>query len=198
MSVIGLVGVARSGKDTLAGHLQNIFNEKYDRHFKLMAFADVLKKMCQKHFDLSIEQLWGNAKEIPDKKYKKMGLDEYWTPREIMQEIGEFYRKIDYDFWVKTLSKNIVDEDVLITDVRYINEADFVRENKGFLIKVVRDADNKIHGSDHGSETGLDNYYGFDLVITNNGTLDDLKDAAVNIAGVLISLEKLSEKGRII
>ena len=163
-----------------------------------MAFADVLKKMCQEHFGLSIEQLWGNAKEIPDKKYKKMGLNEYWTPREIMQEIGEFYRKIDYDFWVKILSKNIVDKDVLITDVRYINEADFVLENKGFLIKIVRDVDNKIHGSDHGSETNLDNYTGFDLVVSNNGTLNDLKDAVINISEVLISLEKLGEKGRII
>jgi len=196
--ICGIAGRGRSGKDVLANYLQNVFNEKYDRHFKLVAFADVLKKMCQEHFDLSIEQLWGNAKEIPDKKYKKMGFNEYWTPREIMQEIGEFYRKIDYNFWVKILSKNITNKDVLITDIRYVNEADFVLENKGFLIKIVRDVDNKIHGSEHESETNLDNYHAFDLVISNNGTLDDLKNAAVNIAEALISLEKLSKKGRII
>ena len=199
--ICGISARARSGKDTLANYLQDVFNEKYNRRFKLVAFAEALKKMCRENFDLSIEQLWGNAKEIPDKKYKKMGLGEYWTPREIMQEIGEFYRKIDYDFWVRTLDNYIESnkfKDVIITDIRYINECRYVKSKQGFLIKIVRDVDNKIHGSNHESETNLDNYRDFDLIISNNGTINDLKDASVNIVEALISLEKLSEKGRII
>lgn len=204
MSIIGLSGRARSGKDTLGQYLIEIFKEKYNRHFMRVAFADELKKMCAEHFDLSYEQLWGDKKEEPDYRYPKetsdidlLTSDIFWTPREIMQEFGGFYRRIDRNFWVNILDKYVGnDKDIIVTDVRYLNEVGYIEENGGVNIRVVRDVDNEIHGQDHASETELDNC-AFDITVENNSTLEGLMSAAYNIANAILHIDKLSKKGRI-
>lgn len=199
MSIIGLSGKARSGKDTLAGYLKDSLNRKYNRDFKSFAFAEVLKHMCQKEFDLDDDQLWGDQKEIPDKRYKKRNGDGHWTAREIMQEVGAFYRTIDHDFWVKKLNEDITyHEDVMVTDVRYINEADFIKKSNGFLIKVVRNVNNEIHGQNHESEINLDGYKHFDLNIDNSGPKKVLEQIADDVADIFISSEKLTKQGLVI
>jgi hypothetical protein len=94
----------------------------------------------------------------------------------------------------------------IITDVRFPNEAQAIKDKGGILIRVNRiDAnemrDNKIIGfkeSDgsitpynHPSETALDNYEEFDYIINNNGTIDELIEQvrAILIQNKLINLE---------
>lgn len=60
--IIGISGKARSGKDTFADFLVDIFYTRFNRKFELMAFADELKYLCKIQFDLSYEQLWGILK----------------------------------------------------------------------------------------------------------------------------------------
>ena len=208
--IIGVAAKARSGKDTLAKFIKEEFEEKHNRKFYDAAFAFELKNMCKFQFGLSDDQLWGDKKEIPDKRFWK-GYTEntikiYWSPREIMQELGAFYRKIDYGFWVKGLEKFLQygglkdHKDFIITDVRHINEAEFIKDRKGFLIRIERDVENRdqIHGATHESETGLDGYKDFDMYIDNNGDLSDLKASSYNIVNGILSIEKLIKNGRII
>jgi len=219
--IVGVSGKARSGKDQLAKYLIEIFKSKYDREFYHIAFAAELKNMCKFQFGLDDDQLYGDKKEIPDNRYLKphnKWKDEiteselvtnsvtviYWTPREIMQELGAFYRKINYDFWVIALRKWMEDlerkghKDYIITDVRHINEAEFIKKENGFLIRIIRESENKIHGIDHESETGLDAYKDFDMIVENNGSLEDLKKASHNIVDAILLIEKLSKDRRII
>ena len=218
--IIGVAGKARVGKDTLARFIKEEFEETHNRKFYDAAFAFELKNMCKFQFGLNDDQLWGDKKEIPDKRYMRVkgtgigvvgwdGLpqeDRFWVPREIMQELGAFYRKIDYDFWVKGLRKFLQHaklqghKDFIITDVRYINEAKFIKSKKGFLIRIERDVENRdqIHGATHESETSLDNYKDFDMYIDNNGDLADLKISSYNIVSGILSIEKLIKNGRII
>jgi len=210
--IVGVSGKARSGKDQLAKYLIEIFKSKYDREFYHIAFAAELKNMCKFQFGLDDDQLYGDKKEIEivDKHFLKytMGGDPeysvYWTPREIMQELGAFYRKINYDFWVIALRKWMEDlerkghKDYIITDVRHINEAEFIKKENGFLIRIIRESENKIHGIDHESETGLDAYKDFDMIVENNGSLEDLKKASHNIVDAILLIEKLSKDRRII
>ena len=60
-----------SGKDTfavmLAEELYNVLKSK----FILMAFAKDLKDKVQQDFDLHYDQLWGDDKEVEDKRYTK-------------------------------------------------------------------------------------------------------------------------------
>jgi hypothetical protein len=164
-----------------------------------MAYAHELKLRVQKDFDLSYEQLWGDDKEKQDLRYAKSlkgfssNPTDYWAPREILQSYGEFYRSIDYNFWVRSLFEIIDDREykrVIVTDVRYINEADPIMDRKGILIKVIRDTNNNIHGQEHISEVALDGYDNIRHVIENNGTLKDLKSAAKEVAKKLIKENK--------
>jgi len=189
--IFGIAGKAYAGKDTFGRLLAEELNKIQYPPYVLMSFAHELKLRIQKDFDLSYEQLWGNKKEVPDDRYKKPNSSEFWTPREMMQSYGEFYRSIDYDFWVKSLM-HIIDEkeytNVIITDVRHPNEAVSVKDKGGFLIRIVRDGNIVPHGITHISETALDGFDGFDAVIDNNGTLEDLKQGAISLVKVLQNL----------
>jgi hypothetical protein len=207
--ILGLHGLARSGKDTFGEYLLERLDKKYHRSFQHMAFATQLKNMCKDHFELSDDQLWESGKNIrekPDLRFSKRidgcssDPSDYWSPREIMQELGSFYRKINYDYWVYALdreSKKQGFEDIIITDVRHINECEYVKKNNGVLIKTVRPVVQKIHGMDHESETALNDYTDFDITINNGGTLDDLYTAADTTADAIITMEKLMNKGEV-
>jgi hypothetical protein len=64
-TIIGILGFAHSGKDTIS----DILNE--GRGYQRIAFADPLKRMCMQLFKFSIEQLWGKLKEVPDTRYPR-------------------------------------------------------------------------------------------------------------------------------
>lgn len=202
--IIGIAGKARVGKDTLGKYIIEEFKEKYNRTFEHTAFAHVLKLMCQYHFGLSHEQLWGSDKEKMTEYYKpgkgpcSSDPSDYWTPREIMQEVGGFYRTIDYDFWVKRLYKEMgTFQDFVITDVRHVNEADSVIKNNGALIKIQRPNLEEIHNMQHESETALDSYPNskYLVVVDNSGTLEDLREVAAGVVEAALSMERLREKG---
>jgi len=209
--IIGIAGKARAGKDTLGNFMSQYFSNKYDEHYELMAFAEHLKYMCKEHFELSTWQVYGNEKEIPDKRYSKptkpyceeSGKSELpydcWTPREIMQELGSFYRKIDNDFWVRKLDGNIKGlslSNVIITDVRHVNECEYVKNN-GYLIKLKRyftnEEEAKIHGMTHESETALDDLSEgyFDLTVINHQGLAEFELTAHEVVEIILEFNKL-------
>ena len=190
--IVGISGKARSGKDTFAEMLQIELNKTTYPPFVAMAFAHELKTRCQAAFDLSYEQLWGDEKELEDKRYPKPWHDPdvgNWTAREIMQEYGAFYRKIDPEFWIKNLFKVAEAKEynnIIITDVRYTNEADYILHKEGgYVIRVEREGKDDVHNMQHPSEIQLDDYKKFDFVVHNNGTLDDLRKSAEDVARFL-------------
>ena len=194
--LFGITGKARSGKDTFAELFANALFKESGQRFILMAYAHELKLRVQKDFDLSFEQLWGDDKEVVDKRYRKYDTkpysaclgssslpEGYWTAREILQAYGQFFRTIDYDFWVKSLFNVIEDKEyknVIITDVRHPNEATPIKERGGYIIKVSRATETTIHGVNHISEVAMDDYPA-DAYIANDGGLDTLKKLAEDL-----------------
>jgi hypothetical protein len=209
--LIGLSGKARSGKDTFGEYLIEAFKDKYDRNFIKMSFADELKLMCKDQFNLYDSQLWGNKKESIDYRLIKNFAEfpsphiEAWTAREIMQKVGAFYRSIINDFWVNKLNEKIKKvslkgyKDFIITDVRYLNEAEFIKRGKGILIRIDKkeEKDDGIHWKNHESEISLDSYKDFDINISNYGTLKDLKKISYETIFSIVAIEKLIEKGEL-
>jgi hypothetical protein len=63
--IVGVMGQARSGKDTMATHLV----QNYD--FVRIGLADPLKRFCKEVFDFSDEQLYGDDRDKPDSRYWK-------------------------------------------------------------------------------------------------------------------------------
>jgi len=193
--LIAISGKARSGKDTFAEYLaEELFKVTYKTHV-LMAYATELKQ-SSKDFDLSYEQLWGDEKEIPDKRYTKSD-GVYWTPREILQDYGQFHRTIDYNFWVKQLL-NVIDrceyDNVIITDCRHPNEIDVILDRGGYHVKVEKDDRSSIHNSQHISETILGDGYKVDIVLENNGTLKDLRKSTTELVSGLVTLNNIKRE----
>ncbi len=183
MKLIGLSGAARSGKDTVGRYLI----EKYN--FKRYAFADPLKKAASEMFGIPLEDFHNdNKKEV---------MNEFWefSPRQIAQLLGtECGRKIFRDdIWIKRAEMAWVEHQqtiaeiapetfghidglagMVVTDVRFENEAQWIKDMGGFNIHIIRPGkDGNVGLSNHASEAG----YPDDLkdhIILNDGTLDDL------------------------
>jgi len=172
--IIGVTGKKFHGKNTVADFYVKNHN------FKELSFAEPLKKVCKAMFDFSDEQLYGNLKET---------IDERWgiTPRTTFQFVGtdlvrnKIYNilpDIGENFWVKRfemeLSQLLVNEqsrNIIISDVRFPNEAEIIKKLGGIIIKVVRP---DIKNNDlHTSENLIDEISA-DYNIINDGSIDDL------------------------
>ena len=70
-----------------------------------------------------------------------------------------------------TAKKLSIDNNVIIADVRFPNEVNSIKERGGIIIRLNRD---KSRIDYHISETALDDYKEWDLVIDNNSTKEDL------------------------
>jgi hypothetical protein len=102
-----------------------------------------------------------------------VSMKEAITFRRLMQIMGtDIVVSIEKDYWLRWVPLN---SDVIFTDVRQVHELEFVRENNGLCIFVYRDVPSCDNDS-HVTETGLTPIDG-DIIIQNNGTLDDLRDA---------------------
>lgn len=166
--IIGIHGVARSGKDTIGEFLH-----KYIHSSEITSFAKPIKRML--NVGLNIPDVWLHS-NIKDQVID--GFD--CTPRHMMQTLGtEWGRELIHpDIWVIALHELIKNTNkiYIIPDVRFQNEADYVRKH-GTLIHVY--GRGGIEGN-HISEQGL-KALDDDFVINNNGTIDDLRRAVQNL-----------------
>ncbi len=175
MKLIGLIGAAGSGKDTVAKLLG----------YKKLSFAGTVKDVASIAFCWDRDLLEGLT---PESRAFRETVDEYWgiTPRTAMQKIGtEMFRDIiSKDFWLKRIRKEIERADgspMVITDCRFQNEADFIRELGGTIVYIKRDAvevSNPSESKLHPSELAFYNITP-DVTIENNGTLEELEKALV-------------------
>ena len=88
------------------------------------------------------------------------------------------------DIWIKALFRDYFGDTIIghqywiITDVGYKNEADYIKNKGGILIKINR---NTGYNDNHISEIDLDDYDKFDYIVDNNGTINQLTDKMVDI-----------------
>lgn len=147
---------------------------------KNYSFADMLKEViCMQVLGLSREQCYGTDEEKNTSTKIKWGdlptpntqvKDKSLTAREVMQYVGtDLFRKMYPNVWADSTITKIKRESTelaIITDIRFPNEVEAVQENGGKVIRLTRDPSN---GEDqHPSETALDGYEGFDLVVDNS------------------------------
>ena len=165
--IIGLGYKARSGKDTVADRLVK-------RHgFTKRAFADALKEACAVIFQLNHDQLYGDLKGVVDPFWKT-------TPRDILQRVGTEAMRVGFDAnvwvnsWRRYLKENTSQENWVVPDVRFPNEAEAVKNMGGVVVRVDRDGRDAIDGQKHASETSMEGYGEWDYVIDNNSNLNDL------------------------
>lgn len=158
MVLIGLIGNKRVGKTTFSDYLVDKFK------FKTYAFADPIKEGAKIMFNLTNEQVHGDLKEVVDKRW---GL----TPRQFLQKLGtDCCRKtFGNDVWIKTMKfwyADNKDKNVVISDIRFPNEAQAITELGGVLIKIIN-PNIKTNKDSHESEQLVDTI-NYDLIINNN------------------------------
>ena len=159
--------------------IKRIYHTEHYTHY-LKSFASVLKSMAS--------DLCNVQGDYEDGKFKSeidpiTGL----THREVLQKIGESMRNtFGDDIWIKSLFSEGYDpkyDTWIITDVRYKNEADYIKDKGGILIRINR---NTGYNDNHKSEIDLDDYNKFDYIVDNNGTIDQLVDKIVDIYNDLL------------
>ena len=184
--IISISGRIGSGKDTVANIIEQV---SPSNNWQIKKFAGKLKDIA--------ELLTGIPKiHFEDQEFKKTSMAPEWnmTYRDFLQRIGtEAMRNgLHENVWVNALFSDykattiavgsnefdITEKDVLpnwlITDTRFPNELEAVKQHNGITIKVIRDSGNTV-GTLHSSETALDHYTNWDYVIDNNGSIEDLK-----------------------
>ena len=165
--IIGISGLAGSGKDTAADFLVN------DHGFVRVALADKLKRVCRDIFDFSEEQLWGpsSKRNAPDERYPRYDRDtntlKGLTPRYALQTLGtEWARDCYQDIWTEDALRTAKillgsgdhhydakrgltlcmaapictagAKGIVIPDVRFKNEMKRIRDAGGHLIRMKR------------------------------------------------------------
>tara|TARA_Y100000310_G_C20704023_1_gene833060 strand:+ start:1502 stop:2059 length:558 start_codon:yes stop_codon:yes gene_type:complete len=159
--VIGFAGKARSGKDTAGKYLVDTYQ------FVHYSFAKPLKEGAKAMFNLTDEQIDNKEKVV-----------EPWgkSPRQIYQQLGtDVARSIDPNIWVKNAEMYINRQpgfSFVITDVRFSNEALWIRNRGGIVVYINRDQE-LIRDRSHASENGLSGE-DVDVYIENNGTINSL------------------------
>tara|TARA_R100001594_G_scaffold53735_1_gene87280 strand:+ start:17595 stop:18317 length:723 start_codon:yes stop_codon:yes gene_type:complete len=108
--------------------------------------------------------------------YTQGGLLLHVSPREVYQLFGtEMMRECVADsFWTDIAPT----ENVIITDVRFKNETEWLFANNGVLIDVKR-PDNQVSVAAHASEAGTG--VGADYEIVNDGTLEQLEQEVMEL-----------------
>ena len=158
--LIALTGAARSGKDT-AGQF---FSSTYG--FTQYAFADPIRAGLRAALGLT-DWHFNEGKEIVIPEYGK-------SPRQLMQLFGtEFGRNLIHpDIWqIRAEAALDSTKNLVLTDCRFDNEAAWVREHGGYVIRITRDNAPQVFA--HMSEDGVsDNLVNFE--VQNNGTLEEL------------------------
>lgn len=186
---IGIIGRARVGKDTAGKWLVD------NRGYRRVAFADALKEAAWEIDPWICLNDWPQfARRLSDKvagpSSWERAKDEYPEVRRFLQELGASVRAIDPDFWLRAAMKKVVEANdagvpVVITDVRYPNEAASLKRAGFHLVYIDRPG---VPQMDHASENSLTSadakYY-----VRNAGTVSDLYEDMEFIADNIIDTE---------
>lgn len=167
--LVCLAGVSGAGKDTSGDYLVS-------RHgFERVAIADPLKAAMMTLFGLTRDQLWGEARNVPDPRLGK-------TPRALYQQFGNACRELDADVLVRHFRHQVRlirdrGGEVVCTDLRTEAEFRIAHELGGVVWKLERTGAGAPGAlARHLTETALGNAPAerFDLVIRNDGTIAEL------------------------
>lgn len=156
--IIGLGHAARVGKDTCAEIL-------VERHgYTRVAFADALKDFVyaiDEDVRLAVNLFgWEGAKANPVNRKK-------------LVDVGNHARTIiGADVWIRAAMRRVTSGRTVITDMRYPNEVEAIRQVGGIIVKVERPGVDPLPNV---ADQALANFDGWDAVIVNDGSVDDLR-----------------------
>jgi len=162
--LIGICGHAGAGKDTVGNYLR----ERHDNTYKL-AFADALKQAVRQMFGVDEDALYEtHLKEIPDPFWgvSPRQMAQFFGTEMVRETIGKLIPEVGDKFWIHRMVQKLnglgehleydSDDVVVITDVRFQNEYDWIVSQGGIIIHLTRTgADGTVGILGHSSEGGV-------------------------------------------
>lgn len=187
--IIGLAGNAGTGKDTAAEYLQ-------DWHgFHRFAFADPMRAMLDGLLDCcGIDHAWLYERSLKEEVIPELGC----SYRHLAQTLGtEWARELIHpEFWVRTAAVALglhdlpcsspVHDRIVISDVRFPNEAEWITRMGGVVIRLHRPTPGV---RPHISEALLSDIEPW-ACIDNSGTLEQLEQQLAGHVHALTSPEQ--------
>jgi hypothetical protein len=180
--IIGIHGKKGAGKTTLARAIQNWLNSGVAQ----LSFATTLKDMLK----VFLVALVGGERADYYTSAKTVTIPELGVDyRHLMQTLGTEWGKglVQTDVWVTIadkISQKGVTDYTIYDDVRFENEATYVRQQGGVIIHLFRPMDSN---DDHSSEAGIAFRPDLkDIYVLNEGDLTDLQEWAKAFAKVAI------------
>lgn len=163
MTIIGLVGRSRVGKDTVASAL-------VAQGYTLHRLAQPIKDACASLYDWTPETMETDLKECMDKRW---GV----SPRRAMVHLTHTMRMhMGPDFFTRRLFDTIkVGEHIVIPDVRYEHDIQEIHRRGGMTIRITRE-----HTPDHEFERHIDTLE-TTCTVTNNATTQELVKKVLNL-----------------
>jgi hypothetical protein len=175
--IVGIGHKKRRGKDTAANPLVR------ELGFTKIGFADALKKLAYASNPVVTPEPglqntrvgFNRLATLVDRYGWEYVKDHYPLARQFLQDLGQAGRSTfgDY-FWFHQWKESLEDiENVVVPDVRFWNEAIALRKLGAVLIRI----DRVLPGAADGdiSEHDLNEFDDWDLIIPNNGTIDELE-----------------------
>ncbi len=167
---VGFAGRARVGKDTAAAAAG------MHRH----AFADSIRAMAS-YIDPFLAESGVRLNELLAQHGWDKAKSEYNEVRYLLAQLGQGGREVvDPNIWIWKMLETVpyfvfdLGQDHAITDVRYPNECEAIKEDGGLLVLIERPG---IPTYDHPSECALDDWTDWDHVIVNDGTLKEFEES---------------------
>lgn len=195
-AIIGITGKAGAGKDTLAKAISvnQQFQVDHPGGIHIISFADVLKQYVMVKFGLTRWAVY--TQEGKESIIPWLGV----TVREVLQKEGtELTRDVwGSNFWIQRIMQTISGmhetELVIIPDVRFEDEAEWVLSCGGMLVGVEGRAAETLDESQkgHRSEGGVPEEL-VHTTIDNSGTLTDLQ---VFVHDLSVSSKNILRGGR--
>lgn len=186
MKIVGLTAPRGAGKDTAA----LTFGEL---GYRCIAFAEPIKHAVEDMFSLDAE-VWTD-RQLKESTLHDSGLVPglHCSPRYLAQTLGTEWGRdlIAPDVWVRAVESKIKAEARLygaqkfvVTDVRFSNEAEWIRSLAGRVVEIDRPGYN--WNPEHASEVGPADEL-VDHTLLNTGSLADLRVAAMDVESRLWS-----------
>ena len=183
--IVLISGKAGVGKTTLAGLLSKVVRENEDETSVIMkqSIAWGVKQVA-------VDMGWNHEKDVDG--------------RRLLQGIGQIGRTYDPDVWVRIAHKAICDIQyhygsfekslryIWVDDWRFKNEARWFKETdyqfRIALVRIIAPTREILAGTPEAldvSEIDLDDYTDFDIIVENEGTMEELKKIAETIYNVI-------------
>jgi thymidylate kinase len=173
--IIGLGHRRGVGKNTVAGIMKNHFEHK-GHTVALVSFASKLKEIAYDLYSwggMQSEAYYEQNYAEKEKMLYRLGK----SPRTIWIELGNKMREIHPETWVKAALTRKADVTIM-TDARYPNELEAIKDAQGLLIKVTN-ANVKMH--DDVADSAAKEFKGWDYYVDNSSSKEKLEQVVENL-----------------